>query len=97
MSTAHDHAAAQTDEARPRPRLRALGVICDRCGHEAPGDEARSAGWHIAASGDRVVCDSCLEIVGGEIDGLILVFPACGHLEESAVLYDKPFCVICEG
>jgi hypothetical protein len=97
MGMAHDHAAAHTDDAEPRPRLRALGVICDRCGHEVPADEAPTAGWHIAPSGDQVVCDSCIEVLGAEIDGLILVFPVCGHLQEDAVLYDTPFCVICDG
>ena len=97
MARAHDHAAAQIDDTQPRPPLRVLGVICDRCGHEAPGDEAHSAGWHLAPAGDQVVCDRCIAIVGAEIDGLILVFPACGHLQEDAVLYDTPFCVICEG
>ena len=45
----------------------------------------------------RSCATRCIEIVGAEIDGLILVFPACGHLQEDAVLYDTPFCVICEG
>ena len=43
------------------------------------------------------MCDACIEILGAEIDGLILVFPACGHLQDDAVLYDTAFCVICEG
>jgi hypothetical protein len=97
MGRAHDHAATHADDAEPRPRLRVLGVICDRCGHEAPADEAPSAGWHIAPAADQVVCDSCVAVLGAEIDGLILVFPVCGHLQEDTVLYDTLFCAICEG
>jgi hypothetical protein len=96
MSHAHQPSAAPGD-AEPRPRLRAVGVICDRCGHEASPVDARLAGWHVSRDGDQVVCDSCVSADGSELDDLVLAWPTCGHLEEDAVLYDRPYCAICDG
>jgi hypothetical protein len=96
MSRAHQPSATSGD-GEPRPRLRAVGVICDRCGHEASPSEARVAAWHVSRDGDQIVCDACVVVYADELDDLLLVWPACGHLEEGALLYDRPYCAICDG
>jgi hypothetical protein len=96
MNPVHQPFEAPGDR-EPRPHLRAVGIICDRCGHEASPSEARLAAWHVSRDGDQVVCDSCVVVDADKLDDLLLVWPACGHFQEGAVLYDRPYCAICDG
>jgi hypothetical protein len=93
----HERASDRTDDGDGRPRLRAVGLVCDRCGHEQALDDARLAGWHVARDGQRVVCASCIEADALDLDDLVLYFPACGHpVEHDGALYSRPVCLVCD-
>jgi hypothetical protein len=83
--------------AELKPHLRVVGVICDRCGHEDPADDARLHGWHVSSGGEQVVCRSCVELYALDLDDVVLTWPACGHLTEYDVLYVGSACPTCEG
>jgi hypothetical protein len=80
-----------------RPRLRAVGLVCDRCAHEESLDDARLGGWHVTRDGRRVLCATCVEVLALELDDATLYYPACGHpVEHDGVLYALPVCAICD-
>ncbi|MEO9176279.1 MAG: hypothetical protein ABI317_12265 [Gaiellales bacterium] len=90
------HTIAALDAEGDRPRLRAVGVVCDRCGHEETLDDARAGGWHVSRDGQHVICQSCVEVHALELDDVVLYFPACGHpVEHAAVLYAPYVCASC--
>jgi predicted RNA-binding Zn-ribbon protein involved in translation (DUF1610 family) len=97
MAQPHRDPTAHASEHAPdRPRLRAVGVVCDRCGHEESLEHARLGGWHVSRDGQHVVCQSCVEVYALELDDVVLYFPACGHaIEDDAVLYAPHVCRTC--
>jgi hypothetical protein len=91
----HHHRAADSPE---RPRLRAIGVICDRCGRESTPESARLEAWHSSRDEQQIVCRGCVELYALETDDEVLFWPVCGHpVEDGALLYSAPVCLICEG
>jgi hypothetical protein len=94
----HEPISHDSPGAPERPRLRAVGVVCDRCGHEESFEDARSGGWHVSRDGRHVICARCVELDALELDDVILYVPACGHaVEHGAVLQAQFVCAICEG
>jgi hypothetical protein len=92
------HDPATLGAERERPRLRAVGVVCDRCGHEDSLDDARAGGWHVSRDGQHVICQSCVEVYALELDDVVLYFPACGHpIEHDGTLFAPHVCAICAG
>jgi hypothetical protein len=96
MAQPHRDPAHASEHAPRQPRLRAVGVVCDRCGHEQSLEHARLGGWHVSRDGQHVICQGCVEVYALELDDVVLYFPTCGHaLEDGAVLYASAVCSAC--